>query len=118
MKLLRYLWAAPATLVGLGLSASFERRFVHRGVVLAEGAGWPRRLGWKYRAITLGHVVLCVDEIDPTTMDHELVHVEQFERWGPALAVAYPVASVMARLRGGSAYRDNVFERAARQDHV
>ena len=82
--------------------------------MLCEGASWPRRLGWRYRAITFGHVVLCVDKIDERTFEHELVHVRQYERWGPFFVPAYFVASAVARSRGGHAYRDNRFEAAAR----
>lgn len=77
---------------------------------MCEGASWPRKLGWRYRAISLGHVVLAVDELDDATFRHELVHVGQFEKWGPALLLAYPTASLLARLRGGHHYRDNRFE--------
>ena len=83
-------------------------------MVLAEGAGWPHRLGWRYRAITLGHVVLCVNEVDDDLLGHELAHVRQFERWGPFFVPAYLIASLAARARGGRAYADNRFEIAAR----
>jgi hypothetical protein len=109
------MWAAPASVVGLLLAPFFDRRYVTRGVVLCEGARWPRRWGWRYRAITFGHVVLAVDELDPETLDHELVHVRQYERWGPLFFPAYGIASIVARLKGGGAYRDNGFEIAARR---
>ena len=111
---LAYVWAGPWSLVGLALSVLFRKRTVRRGVVLAEGASWPGRLGWHYRAITLGHVVLCVDEIDPVTFRHELVHVAQFERWGPLFVPAYLVAGLWAALHRAHPYRDNRFEVAAR----
>lgn len=112
---MRLLWAAPASAVGLLLSPFFVRRRLSNGVLVCEGAAWPRRLGWRYRAITFGHVVLCVDELDTATFRHELVHVRQYERWGILLWPAYAAASSWARLRGGHAYRDNHFERRARQ---
>ncbi len=113
-RLLRYLWAAPWSLVGLTLSALFRRRYVRNGVILAEGTHWPRRLGWRYRAITFGHVVLSVDELDEETMQHELVHVRQYERWGPAFVPAYLAASAIARMRGRHHYLGNAFELQAR----
>jgi hypothetical protein len=60
-------------------------------------------------------VVLSVDELDPTTLEHELQHVRQYERWGPLLLLAYPLASLRAFLIGGHYYRDNFFEAQARE---
>ncbi len=114
-RLARVLWAAPASLVGLLLAPFFRRHYVSRGVVLCEGAVWPRKLGWRYRAITLGHVVLSVHELDRATFRHELVHVGQYERLGPLMFIAYPLASLQAKLRGGHHYRDNRFEVEARR---
>jgi hypothetical protein len=113
-RVLRLAWAAPASLVGLVLSPFFAGRSVSGGVLVCEGATWPRKLGWRYRAITFGHVVLCVDSIDPETMAHERAHVRQYERWGIFLWPAYLVSSLWARIRGRSAYWDNHFERQAR----
>ena len=101
-------------MIGGLLGMTFRSRRFCRGVLLCEGASWPRRLGWRYRAITFGHVVLCVDEIDEATFEHELVHVRQYETWGPFFVPAYLVASASARRGGGNAYRDNRFEVAAR----
>ncbi|MFN2587844.1 MAG: hypothetical protein ABR613_06990 [Actinomycetota bacterium] len=104
--------------MGLLLSPFFRSRRATRGVVVCEGASWPRRLGWRYRAITFGHVVLCVDDLDETTFAHELVHVRQYEAWGVLLWPAYLLAALWARLRGGAAYRDNHFERQARGERA
>lgn len=114
MKMLSYIWAAPWSLLGALLAPFFERRYVVRGVLLAEGARWPRRFGWNYQAITFGHVVLSIDDLDPETFDHELAHVRQYERWGPFFVPAYLVASARAKLSGNHHYRDNPFEIAAR----
>ncbi len=92
---------------------TFRSRRVVDGVLLFEGATWPRRVGWGYRAITFGHVVLSLEPIDEATFAHELVHVRQYERWGPFFVPAYIVASGVARSRGGHFYRDNRFEVAA-----
>lgn len=113
-RFLAIAWASPASLVGLLLAPFFQRRSYCRGVILCEGASWPRRLGWAYRAITFGHVVLAVDELDAATFEHELAHVAQYERWGPLLLPAYVVASAWAVVGGGHYYRDNYFERTAR----
>lgn len=115
MRALRVLWAAPWSLVGMILGLFFDRRRVTRGVVLCEGARWPRRLGWRYRALALGHVVLCVDEIDDAVFAHELAHVAQYERWGPFLVPAYALAGAWTIARGRRGYADNPFELAARR---
>lgn len=111
---LRRAWASPNTLIGLIFLPFFRRRWVTRGIILGEGASWPRRLGWRYRAITFGHVVLAVDELDEKTLEHELEHVRQYERVGPLYAPLYLLASLRAMLGGGHYYRDNRFEVEAR----
>jgi hypothetical protein len=45
--------------------------------------------------------------------DHELVHVRQFERWGPLMGPAYLGCSLVLWIAGRRAYRDNPFEREA-----
>ena len=108
-------WASPASLIGALAAPFFRRRSLRDGVLLCEGASWPRRLGWGYRAITFGHVVLSVDApVAPQVWRHELHHVRQYERWGVALLLAYPLASLWALLRGRHPYRDNPFEISAR----
>jgi hypothetical protein len=114
-RLARYLWAAPASLVGLVLAPFFDRRRIENGILLCEGARWPRRLGWRFSAITFGHVVLSTVPADEDLMEHEAVHVGQYERWGVFLLPAYLVASIWVRLRGRRAYWDNPFEKAARR---
>jgi hypothetical protein len=111
-----FLWASPFSLVGLLLAPFFRRRRIVAGVLVCEGASWPRRLGWSYRAITFGHVVLCVDELDDGTLRHEFVHVRQYERWGLGFPLAYLTACLFAIVRGGHYYRDNTFERSARRE--
>jgi hypothetical protein len=113
-RLLRLVWAGPNSLIGLALAPLFRRRRIRRGVLLCEGATWPRRLGWRFRAIAFGHVVLSVDELDARTFEHELVHVSQYERWGPLYLPAYGLSSLLALVRGRHFYRDNGFEIAAR----
>ena len=65
-------------------------------------------------ALTLGHTVLGqTDAALDTSHEHELVHVRQFERWGPLMGPAYLLTSLVLWLRGKDAYRDNPFERQA-----
>ena len=113
-SVVRLMWAGPWSLLGLVLAPFFRRRYVYGRILLCEGASWPRRLGWRYRAITFGHVVLATDRLDDETLRHELVHVSQYERWGPLFVPAYILAAAGAALRGRDAYRDNPFEVAAR----
>ena len=62
-------------------------------------------------AMTLGHTILGRTEAAlDITREHELVHVRQYERWGPFFIPAYLLFSLVQWLRGKSAYRDNPFE--------
>jgi len=120
-----YLWALPVTLLGMlvVLIARSSGGALQRvdGVLEAAG-GWPARVlrrGFLFSgsvaAITLGHVVVGVSWADlAATRAHERAHVRQFERWGVLLLVLYPLAGLLAWLRGGHPYRDNVFECEAR----
>ncbi len=116
---LRYLWAAPCTLVGLvaalPMVLSGAQARVVRGVL--EVSGSPIARPMQFDAITLGHVVLART---PGAMRrlrrHERVHVRQCERWGPLFFAAYLVAGAWQWLRGRSAYWDNPFEIEARRD--
>ena len=119
-----YLWASPASTLGLmaGIAgiATGGRWAVVRGVVEVHGGfvTWFLRGGMPWfgsaAAMTLGHVILgrdvdCLDH----SRDHEHVHVRQYERWGPAFIPAYLAASAWCWLRGYNAYFDNPFEREA-----
>lgn len=122
-RLIRYLWAAPYTLLGLLLGtlallfgAQWRR---HQGVLEFFGgylgraiAGLPRQLG--FGAMTLGHVILAVDRSQLAQLRrHEWVHVRQYERWGPLFLPAYLLSSLLQLLRGRNPYRENHFERQA-----
>jgi hypothetical protein len=123
VTLIRYLWPAPVSAVGvllaLGARVSGGRLAVREGVLEAWG-GWLRpglvRIypPMAIAAITLGHVVLARGEMElAVTRSHERVHVRQYERWGVLFPLLYLCASLAARLAGGDAYRDNRFEREA-----
>ena len=121
---LLYLWAAPATLIGLSLVpiALLQGGAAHLvdGVLEAQGgiiSEFLRRgLPWvgPGSAMTLGHVVWGRDQraLDSTRI-HERVHVAQYERWGPFFIPLYLAAALIAKLRGKHPYLDNPFERAA-----
>ena len=129
LRIAMYLWALPVTLIGLLVvliarsSGGVQQRV--DGVLEAAG-GWPARVlrrGFPFSgsvaAITLGHVVVGVSlaALD-STRAHERGHVRQFERWGVLMLVLYPLAGLLAALRGGHPYLDNVFEREARAAEV
>jgi hypothetical protein len=119
-SLVRYLWAAPTTAIGVVIAlAGFWRAkvYVVDGVLEAHGP----MLAWILTnltflpdgaaALTLGHVVIGRDhESLESTRAHERVHVRQCEAWGPLFVPAYFAASLLAIARGRSFYSDNCFE--------
>lgn len=117
---LRAIWPSPLSLVGLLVASACRAPIRRRDHTLeAVGGLLPRFLprigvGMHPVAITLGHVILAVDQ---ATMDqwrsHERVHVAQAERWGPLFPLAYLAASAMAWGRGEDPYRENRFEKEA-----
>lgn len=121
--LMRYLWAAPTTLVGLAvatLALPGGRLTCVDGVVEAHGP----LLRWVLShltlirggvaAITLGHVVVATDaKALEWTRAHERVHVRQCERWGPLFLPAYAAASLWGFAHGRHPYLCNAFEREA-----
>jgi hypothetical protein len=123
--LLRYVWAAPCTAVGLILGVALlgvgARWHLHRGVIeiarsnahLTQRPRFVRR--YAFKAITLGHVVIASRTSDLTRLRaHERVHVRQYEVWGFLFFVAYPLASLWQGIRGRRPYLDNPFEVQAR----
>ena len=78
------------------------------------GEGWLLR-ALPFRAITLGHVIVAASALEMDRLrSHELVHVRQYERWGPLFFAAYAGSSLWQLLRGRRAYWDNHFEVEAR----
>lgn len=122
--IVRYAWAAPATLVGLALAAfslalGATARRVDGTLEVGGGAAarWARRApdGLRFGAITFGHVILGLDEVNlAACRAHERVHVRQYERWGLFFFPAYALASAWQALHGRNWYLDNPFEREAR----
>jgi hypothetical protein len=118
--LLAVLWASPASLLGLaaGLAGIASGGHAQRSGRVIEF--WGGAVTWLLRrapfirgafAITLGHVVLgqTAGELN-RCRDHELVHVRQYERWGPLFLPAYLGCSLVLWLRGRDRYLDNPFE--------
>jgi hypothetical protein len=121
--LLGMLWASPYTLLGLvigvaGLCTGGRARL--RGPTVEFYGGLVQRLvaclppGPGVMAITLGHTILgqSAAALD-AAREHELVHVRQFQRWGPLMGPAYLLSSLVLWMRGRNAYRDNPFEKEA-----
>ncbi len=120
---LAILWASPWSLLGLSIGLAG----------LASGGGMQRRgrtlefwgglVSWFLRhapllggamAMTLGHAILGQSrDALAISREHEMVHVRQYERWGPLFIPAYLLCSLALRITGKDAYRDNPFERAA-----
>jgi hypothetical protein len=122
-RVLAYLWAAPVSAAAMpvlpvALATGGSARVVDGVLEIGGGALSPllsRGLpGSPISAITLGHVVLAADAgAHARCRTHERVHVRQYERWGVAFPILYLASSVAAVFSGGSAYRDNAFEKAA-----
>jgi hypothetical protein len=115
--LVRRLWALPATLPGLALGAiavALGAKAHRAGGTLEIAGGAVGALALPFSAITLGHVVLAVDEqARLRCRAHERVHVAQYERWGIFFFGAYLASSAWQWARGRDPYRDNRFEREA-----
>jgi hypothetical protein len=119
-----YAWSLPTTLIGLligsiGLLSGGSAQWIdgvleiHGGFVTYLLTHWTLLPGGA-SAMTLGHVVLGRDRLClEISRRHERVHVRQCERWGPFFLPAYLIASLVVKLKGGDAYRDNPFEREA-----
>jgi len=118
---MRLLWPLPWTGLGLAvgllglLSGGKVRR---RGPVLEFYGGLVARLLGRMPnrplGMTLGHTILGVSAAGlDTVRRHEMVHVGQYERWGPAFVPVYLFHSARLWLAGKDAYRDNPFEKEA-----
>lgn len=124
VRFMRYLWAAPCSLVGLVLAApAFVAGAIARrvdGVIeiaapaAMQGSRWLQAL--PFNAITFGHVVFATSAMELDRLrSHEHAHVRQYEKWGLFFFLAYPASSGWHWLRGGRAYVDNWFEVEARR---
>lgn len=121
--ILKALWASPYTLVGLvigtvGLCTGGKSQIRGRTIEFYDGGTkWfvTHLPGGQFTlAFTLGHTILGQSEASlDIARDHEMVHVRQYELWGPLMGPAYLLCSLFLWLSGGRAYRDNPFERQA-----
>jgi len=118
LSVLRYVWAAPTTALGLLLVLSGLWRAQARvveGVLEAHGPVLAWLLAHLTRvpcgAAAFGHVVIARDRRSlEETRAHERVHVRQCETWGPLFVPAYLTASLWAVCHGRNFYFDNRFE--------
>lgn len=110
-SLWRYAWALPNTVLGVVLGLlSFRLPRRDGGIVVFEGR--PRGFLWilsrmRRQAVTFGHVVITAVPLLGALRRHELAHVEQYERLGPAYV---PVYLALWLVRG---YRRHPLELAA-----
>ncbi len=123
LRFLAILWALPYTLLGLilgmvGLCTGGRARV--RGRVVEFYGGGVKWLLQRFPdgqftlALTLGHTILGqTDAALDIARGHEMVHVRQYERWGPLMGPAYLGCSLVLWLMRGRPYRDNPFERGA-----
>lgn len=120
MKLMRYLWVSPASLVGLAVGlvalASGARARVVDGALEVAGGNLRSLIlrlpeGLRFGAITLGHVIVGIDHgVLAHARSHEQVHVRQYEKWGLFFFPLYLGSSLLQLARGRDPYRDNCFE--------
>jgi hypothetical protein len=125
-RLAAWLWTAPNTLLGLAaglvLLIGGARVRAVQGAIEFGGGAIGRALvdrtpPIRFRAMTLGHVILGASETDlDAARRHEQVHVRQYERWGPFFLPAYLLSGAWQLVNGRRCYRDNYFERQA-YDH-
>jgi tetratricopeptide (TPR) repeat protein len=122
-RLLTIIWASPYTLLGLflgGIGVFTGGRARIRGGAVEFYDGGVKWLLQRFPtgqfplACTVGHTILGqTDASLDIARDHEMVHVRQFERWGPLMAPAYLGCCLVLWLMRRRPYRDNPFEREA-----
>lgn len=118
---LGHLWMLPLTLIGLIIVALHCTLFSRPVRVLVDGKGvaftFPGKL-WgmeNLRGQCIGGVVLLAHAAGAQTLIHESRHVLQQMVLGPFVLIAYPVSSIVAKLRGKHWYWDNALEIDARK---
>jgi hypothetical protein len=86
----------------------------HSLIVLPWLRGFMQRFVLpNWTAITIGRRIFAWRDLDAVELAHELKHVEQWRRYGPAFIAMYFMASRAAAKSGGDRYADNKFEKEA-----
>lgn len=119
----KYLWALPISCIGIVVIpfvlASGGTVSIRSGIIEVGGGILDPILSniirrFPIEAITIGHVVFGRTRLSLARCRvHELIHVRQYERWGPIFPFLYFASSMMAAVRGKDPYRDNIFEQEA-----
>ena len=115
------LWASPTTIIATAigvLGLPFGTKFRRQGRTLEIYGGVVEWLLSKTPvdalAMTLGHVIWRQNSASlDFCREHELIHVRQYERWGPFFIPLYFYYSFLMWLTGKHPYYDNPFEREA-----
>ena len=118
LTLWKYLWASPTTIFGLLFLITGKARILD-GVVEIHGS--LARLFLNYApfcggatAMTLGHVVIGQNLLALDLCHrHEMIHVRQYETFGPFFIPLYFLLSLHAWRQGDDAYYGNLFEAEA-----
>ena len=114
------IWAGPNTLLGIAVGtlgiATGGKGQLKRGCFEFYGGGlsWLLKkapIGGGAMALTLGHTIIgqTAEALD-AARDHEHVHVQQYQRWGPLFLPAYFLCSGWMILCRRDPYRENPFE--------
>jgi hypothetical protein len=119
----KVLWASPWSLWGLsiGVMGLLTGGGVQRSGRILEFWGGILPLFLKHfpfiagsPVATFGHVVLgrCPRHLD-ACRPHQLIHVKQYEQWGPLFVPTYIMCWIVLWCVGKRPYYDNPFEREA-----
>lgn len=123
IRLLIYFWVLPTSALAIPVVLMNQlvggRVYVNSGVLEVEG----RLVSWligcravNASAITFGHIILYTDSLSRRRhRAHELVHVEQAEKWGPFFLPGYVLLAILQWFRSGRGYWDHPWEVEARE---
>ncbi len=110
MKLILFILNLPFTLMGvipMILSSPYHLKFItnpYAFVFKVKSFWWGFGFLKNARAITIGHTILMGPRLLKNDLEHEIIHVEQCDRY----PVIFPILYIYERIRKG--YRQNRFE--------